>query len=71
MIDFKNIVDRMNSISLHQCNREKDGSPRWAMHPLTCGNNSSHPPLFPWFDGEQICLICSECDYTQKNSSIF
>ena len=70
--ELQSIIERMNAVSLHQCNRECDGSPkRWAMHPLTCGKDSSHGRLFPWFDGKRIRLICPDCDYTQGNAAIF
>jgi len=70
--ELQAIIERMNAVSLHQCNREYDGSPkRWAMHPLTCGKDSSHGRLLPWFDGKRIRLICPDCDYTQGNAAIF
>jgi hypothetical protein len=70
--ELQSIIERMNAVSLHQCNREYDGSPkRWAIHPLTCGKDSSHGRLFPWFDGKRIRLICPDCDYTQGNAAIF
>ena len=69
---LQSIIERMNAVSLHQCNREYDGSPRlFAMHPLTCGNDSRHGVLLPWFDGKRIRLICPDCDYTQSNSAMF
>ncbi len=64
----------MNAVSLHQCNRHYDGSHKGVfkrMHPLTCGKDSSHGRLFPWFDGKRIRLICPDCDYTQGNAAIF
>ena len=70
--ELQGIIERMNAVSLHQCNREYDGSPKpWAMHPLTCGKDSSHGNLFPWFDGKAIRLLCPDCDYTQSNAAIF
>ena len=70
--ELQGIIEKMNAISLHQCNRNYDGSPReWAMHPLTCGKNSSHRNLFPWFDGKQIKLLCPDCDYTQDATHVF
>ena len=70
--ELQSIIKRMNAVSLHQCNRKYDGSlKRWPMHPLTCGNDSSHGLLFPWFDGKRIRLVCPDCDYTQGNAAIF
>jgi hypothetical protein len=69
---LQSIIERMNAITLHQCNREYDGSQRrFAMHPLTCGNDSRHGVLLPWFDGKKIRLVCPDCDYTQNNSAMF
>lgn len=34
-----------------------------AFHPLTCGNDSHHPPLY----FEDRLLKCHACDYTQMN----
>ena len=36
------------------------------VHPLTCGNDSTHAPLVPVSDGGNIILKCSDCDYVQK-----
>ena len=70
--ELQAIIERMNAVSLHQCNREYDGSPmRFGMHPLTCGKDSSHGNLFPWFDGKAIRLLCPDCDYTQSNAGMF
>jgi len=70
--ELQSIIERMNAVSLHQCNREYDGSPRrFGMHPLTCGKDSSHRNLFPWFDGKAIRLLCPDCDYTQDDAGIF
>jgi hypothetical protein len=69
---LQSIIERMNAVTLHQCSREYDGSPRRiAMHPLTCGNDSRHGVLMPWFDGRRIRLVCPDCDYTQSNSAMF
>lgn len=37
------------------------------MHPLTCGNDSSHAPLFPVFADGRMLLVCADCDYVQKH----
>lgn len=62
----------MNAVSLHQTDRvfpdEGKDRIRMRIHPLTCGNDSRHTPLFPlWKDGK-VKLICRDCDYTQDNS---
>lgn len=74
---LQEIIDRMNAVSLHQCGRDHDGTPRQYQgipmrgHPLTCGVDSSHGNLYPWFDGKRLCLLCPDCDYTQNNAAIF
>lgn len=45
------------AICRHQVNRFR--------HPLTCGNDSNHPPLFPILEGDRIILACAHCDYRQ------
>jgi len=39
------------------------------VHPLTCGNDSSHQPLIPIWDNEllRVTLYCADCDYTQSH----
>lgn len=37
------------------------------MHPLTCGNDSSHALLFPLLVEGHIVLACPDCDYTQTH----
>lgn len=64
------IIGTMNAISLHQTDRPKrDLIPgiRAINHELTCGNDSGHTPLFPYYETEtnRVVLICRDCDYTQ------
>lgn len=47
--------------------RRGERDPMARMHPLTCGNDSSHAPLFPIFDGDRMVLVCCDCDYRQEN----
>ena len=35
------------------------------VHPLTCGNNSSHQNLIPVEENDQVILKCLDCDYIQ------
>jgi hypothetical protein len=35
------------------------------VHPMTCGNDSNHPPLFPVLEGGELVLRCAHCDYKQ------
>lgn len=35
-----------------------------SMHPLTCGNDSNHRPLYPVWE-DRIVLRCPDCDYVQ------
>jgi Zn-finger protein len=35
------------------------------VHPLTCGNNSSHQNLIPVEENGEVILKCLDCDYTQ------
>lgn len=64
----------MNAVSLHQTNRilppiEVGGvmMPR-PVHPLTCGKDSRHGNLYPFWNGSRVQLICPDCDYTQDNA---
>lgn len=36
-------------------------------HPLTCGEVSDHPPLFPVIHGRQVVLRCAFCSYRQEH----
>lgn len=66
---------QMNSISKHQTNhvfQSKPGDPmsewftgRIPVHPLTCGNDSRHTILFPFWTGTSVILRCPDCDYEQ------
>lgn len=61
----------MNSVVAHQTDRlgigmGPNGLPL-KVHPLTCGNDSGHTPLYPFWDGEKVVLVCRDCDYTQDN----
>lgn len=58
----------MNAITRHQTGRWEH-----PVHPLTCGNDSRHAPLFPfWNEQEQrMELWCADCDYTQTNAAMF
>lgn len=38
-----------------------------SLHPLTCGNDSTHTPLVPVLEGHKVVLICPDCDYRQTN----
>ena len=35
------------------------------VHPLTCGNDSTHAPLIPIERDGSVILICKDCDYEQ------
>ncbi len=61
----KAALDRMNAISLHQTDRIAP-EPFNARHPLTCGNDSNHTPLYPYWNGDHLELICRDCNYTQR-----
>lgn len=71
------VIDMMNTIALHQCNRKIDGDKIVERgmfeqgHPLTCGNDSNHPVLMPMFVNNKIYLICPECNWTQDSANIF
>lgn len=37
------------------------------VHPLTCGwDSQNHRPLRPRRDGDQVVLVCEDCDYVQR-----
>ena len=38
----------------------------FAVHPLTCRNNSNHKNLIPQEVNDNIILKCEDCDYTQE-----
>jgi hypothetical protein len=64
--EYRDIIFIINSYTLHQTNRLFElPTPFNNIHPYTCGNNSDHTPLYPYFDGEKVRLICRDCDYTQ------
>lgn len=69
------VIQVMNNVSYHQTDRlhpaiEVGGVtfPTMRMHPLTCGKDSAHTPLYPFYNGERVQLICRDCDYTQDNA---
>lgn len=69
---LKAIISAMTSMSLHQCNRDAVHQPKqFAVHPLTCGNDSSHGNLYPVCEDGIVKLICPDCDYTQDNAAMF
>lgn len=77
-ISFLNsVIASLNAISIHQTDRammtklDDGGSLKTKLHPLTCENDSTHTPLYPYWDGQQIQLICRDCDYTQDNGAMF
>lgn len=58
------IIEQMDALTRWQTGR----SPEFArMHPLTCGNNSNHSPLYPMLDGDKVVLVCADCDYRQQD----
>lgn len=68
-------LETMNNVSLHQTDRlfpptEIGDGPAipFRVHPLTCGNDSGHTPLYPYWNGERVQLICRDCGYTQNNA---
>jgi hypothetical protein len=72
------LIGAMNAVSYHQCDRPAryfGASQEFRMrgHPLTCGNDSNHTPLYPIFNLEtgRLKLICRDCDYTQDNAGPF
>lgn len=77
---LKRVVTAMNNVTSHQTNRipvkDVQGEPinqKWTVHPLTCGNDSNHTPLFPFFNWKEnrMELHCRDCDYTQDNGAIY
>jgi hypothetical protein len=72
--DLARALEAMNNVSLHQTDRifpptqVGEFSFPTRLHPLTCGNNSDHAPLYPYWNGDRVQLICRDCDYTQNNA---
>ena len=66
-------IRSMNAVSLHQTDRpyRVGEMVRMRFHPLTCGNDSKHTPLFPLCEDGKVKLICRDCDYTQDNAGMF
>lgn len=68
------IIDALNGVTNHQTNRPRRegfaGLP-FEGHPLTCGNDSNHTPLYPFFNGKKVVLVCRDCDYTQDNAAMY
>ena len=79
MTDYARVVAAMNGVTRHQTDRVFPdrmfgGEPlRHRVHPLTCGNDSNHAPLFPFWNEEEqrMELWCRDCDYTQTNAAMF
>ncbi len=71
------VISAMNGISSHQTDRlfgdmQIDETViKMRFHPLTCGNDSNHTPLFPFFENGSVKLICRDCNYTQDNGAMF
>lgn len=72
---LERVIKTMNTVSYHQTDRLFPAHtigdlkfPQMRMHPLTCGKDSAHTPLYPYYNGERVQLICRDCDYTQNNA---
>lgn len=69
----------MNEITAHQTNYTERGHilereifrKPFPAHPLTCGSDSNHAPLYPYWTGEKVILMCRDCDYVQMNCAGF
>lgn len=55
---------RINQSILSKTEQHQNNS---NLHPLTCGYNSSHPPLVGKEIDGKVILVCTQCHYTQKN----
>ncbi len=53
------LLDQMNAITRHQLNP--------LVHPLTCGHDSKHAPLFPIVEDGAVVLRCTDCGYGQTH----
>jgi hypothetical protein len=71
------VIEGLNAITLNQTGKKIQNGKIVSrgifeqVHPLTCGNDSRHPNLMPFFFNNKIHLVCPECDYVQENASIF
>lgn len=62
------IIEQMTALVRWQTAWRATGyQPMQRMHPLTCGNNSNHSPLYPLIEGDAVVLVCADCDYRQDN----
>lgn len=58
-------LEQMNTIVKHQINEPLGDGTKHFFHSLTCGNNSNHARLFPFWTGSNVVLKCPDCDYVQ------
>lgn len=71
---MREALEGMNAVSAHQTNRvfppmDIGGFTIPQMvHPLTCGNDSRHGNLYPYWNGDIVTLVCPDCDYVQANT---
>lgn len=61
------VIEQMDALTRWQTGHWPDAEPTRRMHPLTCGNNSNHSPLYPMFDNDRVVLVCADCDYRQED----
>lgn len=59
----KQISEVVKAVIKHQTNP--------LVHPLTCGNDSTHEILQPIVSDGEVHLWCVECDYVQKHIPSF
>jgi len=53
---------------IKQIKEYQEAGSKGIVHPLTCGNDSSHDLLSPMFNSDnEVALICWDCDYVQKH----
>ena len=71
--DLRAALSLMNAVTDHQTG---DGAPPFVVgdvsfparfHPLTCGTDSTHPPLLPRWNGTRVVLRCASCAYEQAS----
>jgi hypothetical protein len=67
---LRSALGAMNAVARHQLNEVFESAipgMKAYVHPLTCGRDSNHTVLFPFWTGERVVLRCPDCEYEQTH----